>query len=79
MGAAISCCATEALCCAGSLCCSLICLPCKHAGVPAKNFAKIGYTFLQMIFLSIALILMFNSDKLQNLADKFSWIGDGKE
>lgn len=79
MGAAISCCATEALCCAGSLCCSLLCLPCKHAGVPAKNFAKIGYTFFQMIFLTIALILMFNAAKLEEFRDKFSWLFSGDD
>ena len=73
MGSVISCCATEAICCAGSLCCSLLCLPCKHAGVPAKNFAKIGYTIFQLIFVIVGLILMWNAQKLGDMSNSWPW------
>ena len=73
MGAMISCCATEAICCAGSLCCSLLCLPCKRAGVPAKNFAKIGYTIFQLIFVVVGLILMWNAKNLGDKSDSWPW------
>ena len=60
----MGCCLGSALCCAGSLCCSMLCMPCKAAGVHAKNYSKIGYTFFQVIWMAVALLLFFLSDEL---------------
>jgi len=54
-------CVGSALCCAGTMCCSCLCKPCAMAGVHAKNFAKIGYTVFQLVWLLFALIVMFNA------------------
>ena len=63
-------CLGSALCCAGTMCCRALCMPCKRAGVHAKNYAKIGYTFFQVVWIAVALIFFFLSDKLINV----SWI-----
>ena len=66
MGSMIGCCAGQALCCAGQMCCSMLCAPCKAGGVHSKNFAKIGYTFMQISFIILATIFMFNAQWLIN-------------
>jgi hypothetical protein len=43
-------------------------MPCKAAGVASKNFAKIGYSILQIFFVVISLFLMFNSSKIKWIA-----------
>ena len=64
----MGCCLGSALCCAGSLCCSMLCMPCKAAGVHAKNYSKIGYTFFQVVWMAIALLFFFLSDQLVNVS-----------
>lgn len=58
------CCATSALCCAGHALCNCLCMPFKACGVHSRNFAKIGYTFVQGLCMLIAMVLMFCSNKL---------------
>ena len=60
-------CLGSALCCAGSMCCNMLCMPCKKAGVHTKNYAKIGYTFFQVVWIGLALLFFFLSDKLVNV------------
>jgi hypothetical protein len=60
------CCAGSALCCAGQALCACLCCPCRKAGVHAKNFAKIGYAIFQVLFMLIALSLMFSAKKIVN-------------
>lgn len=45
----------------------MLCMPCKKAGVHAKNYAKIGYTFFQIVWMAVALLLFFLSDKLKDV------------
>ena len=42
----------------------MLCAPCRSAGVHAKNYAKVGYTFFQVVWMALALLLFFLSDKL---------------
>ena len=60
----MGCCIGSAICCAGAMCCRALCAPCKAAGVHAKNYAKIGYTAFQVLWMGVALLLFFLSDKL---------------
>lgn len=39
-------------------------MPCRKAGVHAKNYAKIGYTFFQVVWMAVALLFFFLSDRL---------------
>ena len=60
----MGCLVSSALCCAGAMCCSCLCSPCRRAGVPDKNFAKIGYVFFQIAWIGIALLLMITAKDL---------------
>jgi len=52
------------LCCAGAACCAAVCAPCGAMGVAAKNYSKIGYTFNQVVWMLVAMVLFFCSDTL---------------
>ena len=52
------CCAGQAACCAGQMCCSCLCGLCAKAGVPSKNFSKLGYVFFQLSWMVIAIVML---------------------
>ena len=58
------------LCCAGSSFCNICCAGCNKVGVASKNFAKVSYILMAMVFMAISLILMYT---LRPLADKYNW------
>ena len=53
-------CVGQALCCAGAVCCEALCCCCKKVGVPNKNFSRIGYVFFQIIWIGLAIGMMFS-------------------
>ena len=73
------CCAGSALCCASTMICRCLCAPFSWCGVHSKNFAKIGYTFMQGLMMIIATILMFCSKKMVDWMPDKMVICDGKE
>lgn len=52
------CCAGQAACCAGQACCSCLCGVCGKAGVPARNFSKLGYVFFQLFWMLMAITMI---------------------
>ena len=54
VGAAIS-----ALCCAGSACCNCCCRGLGSLGIPAKNYPKVAYLVTDVLFMVIAVLLMY--------------------
>ena len=63
-------CCAEALCCAGTLCCKTLCCCCsKSCGSSRKTFYRLGYLFFSLIWIGIALILMYFGGKM------FKWFG----
>jgi hypothetical protein len=54
-------------------------MPCKKAGVPSRNFAKIGYTFFQSVCMLVAMILFFFSDQLEKKMPKAMRICTNKD
>ena len=72
-------CLGSALCCAGSICCNMLCMPCRKAGVHSKNYAKIGYTFFQVLMIGLSLIFFFLSNELVNVSWLNTLITDLKE
>lgn len=74
MGAMLACCVGSAACCAGKACCGFLCSACSAAGVPNKNFSKIGYVFLQIIFMGISISVMFSAKTIIDKYDYFNWI-----
>lgn len=54
----------------------MLCAPCKAGGVHSKNFAKIGYVFMQITFIILATVCMFNA---QWLMDNHLYLDNMKE
>jgi len=40
------------------MCCSCLCGICAKAGVPSKNFSKLGYVFFQLFWIVTAIVLL---------------------
>jgi hypothetical protein len=40
----------------------MLCGICSKAGVPAKNFSKLGYVFFQLSWIVIAIVLLLVKD-----------------
>ena len=49
----------SALCCFGSACCGCACKGLSACGVPAKNFPKAAYVVYDLLFMVIAVVLMY--------------------
>ena len=62
----MGCMVLNALCCAGQSCCSALCCCCKECGVRSKHQSKIGFAFIQILFLLIALTVMLNIGDIED-------------
>ena len=63
-------CCAQALCCAGTACCKSLCCCCsKSCGSSRKTFYRLGYLFFSLIWIFLALILMYFGGKM------FKWCG----
>ena len=51
--------ACQALCCFGSGLCSCCCRGLEKCGIPAKNFPKAAYVVMDMVFMVIAMLVMY--------------------
>jgi hypothetical protein len=63
--------ACSALCCFGSCCCNCLCKGLKACGVPAKNFPKVAYLVTDLIFMAIAVILLYT---MKPLFEEYDWM-----
>ena len=57
----MGCCIGQALCCAGEACCFMLCCCCRRRGVPKKNFARIGFVFFKVLWIALAIAVMFTA------------------
>ena len=61
----------SAICCFGSCCCNCLCKGLGACGVPAKNFPKVAYLVTDMLFMTIAVLLLYT---FKPMFEEYDWM-----
>lgn len=57
-------------CCSGKECCDACCIGMAKMGVPAKNFPRVAYVFISILWMLVSIILLFT---LRVTAESWDW------
>ena len=53
------------------MCCQALCCCCSRAGVPNKNFARIGFVFFQIAWIGYSIVIMYTAKDFVDWFPKF--------